>query len=292
MSAYRAFTSTSPVNQKAPAKVHPDSDAIIAWILADPKVTNYVHLAGLDATGKWGVPVYWASPSDPIRVIKAAPGAYALPPEFAAVRIPDGAHADPTPDGSMTVYDLNSGTVIWVWKAVPDGKNWMASGGSIHYLASNGLDKLWKTYAGWDKRNRGHRGVPGSTFPVRWDELQAGVIEHFLKIAVHVTKASNVFPMTGNENGSSEKYAPDEGLRIVIKPSVDVTKKGLKPMALTIAHALQDYGAIIGDQSGGPVSLPMENLVAEGRGWLWSGNLDATSLKAIPLTDYQILAVV
>jgi hypothetical protein len=56
-----------------------------------------------------------------------------------------------------------------------------------------------------------------------------------------------------------------------------------------VAQALQRYGAFIGDQSGGPVALKLENTVAEGQGWLWSGVLDAQSLSAIPLDDYEVV---
>jgi hypothetical protein len=55
-----------------------------------------------------------------------------------------------------------------------------------------------------------------------------------------------------------EKYAPPEGARIRIKPSIDLSTFDLSPQAMTIARALQEYGAVIGDQSGGPASLKLE----------------------------------
>ena len=64
---------------------------------------------------------------------------------------------------------------------------------------------------------------------------------------------------------------------------------GLSPAALVIATSLQRYGAVIGDQSGGPAALKVENTVAEGRGWLWSGILGADSLRAIPLSAFEVI---
>jgi len=46
---------------------------------------------------------------------------------------------------------------------------------------------------------------------------------------------------------------------------------------------------VISDQSGGPVSLKLENTVAEGRGWLWRGVLEDGSLRRIPLRLFEVL---
>jgi hypothetical protein len=56
-----------------------------------------------------------------------------------------------------------------------------------------------------------------------------------------------------------------------------------------IAQALQRYGAVVGDQSGSSVVIKVENTVAEGRGYLWSGVLTANSLATIPLDAYEVV---
>jgi hypothetical protein len=93
---------------------------------------------------------------------------------------------------------------------------------------------------------------------VRYDEVEHGATKHVLKIAVPRTKFRHVFPMVGDECGTSRKYAPPEGTRIRIKPSLDLSTLGLSPEAMIVARALQHYGAVIGDQSGGPISLRLE----------------------------------
>ncbi|MCX7015398.1 MAG: hypothetical protein NTW86_23070, partial [Candidatus Sumerlaeota bacterium] len=114
-------------------------------------------------------------------------------------------------------------------------------------------------------------------------------IRHVLKIAVNTTKAAHVFPMVGDEKGTQAADAPPEGARIRIKASIDLSQRDLSPAARVIATALQQYGAVIGDQSGGPVNLKVENTVAEGRGQRWEGVLSEDALASIPLDDYEIV---
>lgn len=286
---YRAFPETSFWNKVVPAAapVHPNSAKIISFLKED-NLFGYVHLSGTDATGRWGQPVYWAGNGDPeyeITSTRYKP----LPPEFSSLRIPRGAKPDPTPDAEMTVYDLERGYVAGLYRAVYDSATdtWTVGGGDIFYLDSNGLHGALPQ---GDPRNAGHhRGLPPPSYAVRFDEIQAGAVDHVLKIGVNTTKAEAVFPMIGHENGTTHPYAPPEGARIRIKPTVDLSKLDLSPAALVIATALQRYGAIIGDQTGGPIELKTQNTIAEGRGHLWEGVVHADSLAAIPLDLYEIL---
>jgi hypothetical protein len=155
----------------------------------------------------------------------------------------------------------------------------------VYHLASNGLDQ--RAAGADDPRNWGHRGVPPPTYAVRWDEIQEGSIDHALKIAIQHT-CQHVWPMVGDEGCDSGGIVP-EGTRIRIKPGIDLTAYDLDPAALTIARALQRYGAYIGDQSGGPVALKIENTIAEGKGYLWNGVLEPRSLEAIPLSAFEVV---
>jgi hypothetical protein len=205
------------------------------------------------------------------------------------VRIPAGAAPDDTTDASMVVYDVGMGKVYAFWQTSYDAsaKQWSSCGGTVFYLSSNGIvGSLDQTD---QPANYGHRGVPPAAFVVRYDEVSSGVIDHVLKIAVNTTKCSHAFPMSGDECGTSSANAPPEGARIRIKQSVDLNALGLSSSALVVARALQTYGAVIGDQSGGPVELKLENVVAQNRGWLWSGVLSSTSLSGIPLDDFEVI---
>jgi hypothetical protein len=287
--SYLPFKSTSYWSTRLPrnAPVARDSRQIIAY-LETHSTTRYVSLAGTASTGAWGAPIYRARSTDPRYRIRNS-CRYPQPSEFTSVRIPVGARPDPTPDAEMTVYDARRGFVYGLWRATynPTAHTWSACGGTVYYLSSNGLQG---TLPESDQpRNFGHRGVPPNVFAVTLNEIRSGAITHMLKISVARTKCRHVFPMVGDECGTSARYAPPEGTRLRIKPGVDLRHLGLSPAALIIARALKHYGAVIGDQSGGAVTLKVENTVAEGRGWRWRGVLNARSLARVPLRDFQVV---
>jgi hypothetical protein len=84
----------------------------------------------------------------------------------------------------------------------------------------------------------------------------------------------------GDYHGSDPEVPP-QGIRLRIKPSIDLEDFDLPDQALVIAQALQRYGAYIGD-SGGVTALKLENTMAEGRGQLW--DVSATDLCQLPLS--------
>jgi hypothetical protein len=271
------------------APTDPSSPAIMSYIRADSS-TSYIALSGGSQNGYWGTPVYNAHVGDPVyNVHKNCTGH--IPPEFSAVRIPAGARPDQTADASMVIYDALKGREYGFWHARYDRikDRWTACGGTVYYMASNGLAGTLRQSN--EPRNYGHRGVPPETYAVSYREIQLGVIDHMLRIAVDTTKCHHVFPMAGDECGTYASSAPPEGAIIRIKHSVDLTRLGLSRAALIVARALQTYGAVISDQSSGPAELKLENVVAEGRGWLWQGVLSATSLSKIPLSSYEIVTL-
>ena len=285
---YRAFPASSYWNQPLPTNVPIDTDsAKILEFLKNDSTTNYIRLAGTSSSGNWGNPIYWAGADDPTRKVKNICSSSGQPPEFQSVRIPRGARPDSSTDKTMTVYDVEKGIVYGFFKASVSSGVWSSCGGVVYYLGSNGL--VGRLPESDEPRNYGHRGVPPPTYAIRYDEISAGAIQHVLKIAVHHAADEYVFPMTGHESGSSDPYAPPEGTRIRIKPSVNLSSLGLSPGALVVAKALQKYGAIIGDQSAGPVNLKVENTVAERRGYLWNGVLTTTSLSRIRLNMFEVI---
>ncbi len=270
------------------APTDPNSANIMAFIRAD-STTNYVRISGGTQDGLWGTPVYHSGADDPTYRIHNSCGTTHAPPEFDSVRIPVGAKPDPTSDASMVVIDSSRGKEYALWHAAFNGdtQTWHSCGGSVYYLASNELAGSLKQSN--ERRNYGHRGIPPDILAVTWQELQSGSIDHVLRVAVNNTKCKHVFPMSGDECGSWAQWAPPEGAIMRIKQSVDLGSLGLSAPALVVARALQHYGAVIGDQSGGPVEIKLENTVAEGRGWLWKSVLSATSMSRIPLSSFEII---
>jgi hypothetical protein len=102
------------------------------------------------ADGAWAERIFWAQDGD---------DEYVAGPFPSSVRIP--AHAVPaaTRDSQLTIYDVPRGYVIKLHHATVDGSSWTAMGGSLYYLASNGL--IGRLPESDEPRNRGHRG-PGT----------------------------------------------------------------------------------------------------------------------------------
>jgi hypothetical protein len=283
------FSETSYWNTPLPARapIARNSGEIIQY-LQSVSNADFISLAGTGRTGEWGMPIYEAGDGDPVYdVANTCPTM--RPPEFAQVRIPLGARADPTSDAAMTIYDRGQGLVFGLWRARYDATSdaWTACGGSVYYLGSNGLHGQLPDSD--EPRNVGHRGIPPPTWAVQMAEIESRSIAHVLKIAVPATKCEHVFPMVRDECGTTAMDAPPEGTRIRIKPSIDLSRLPLSPAARVVARALKRYGAVIGDQSGRGVVLKVENTVIQGQGWLWQGILDARSLSAIPLNAYEVI---
>ena len=286
---FRAFSQSSYWNTPLPAAAptDPRSSEMIRFLKNDNS-TNYLTLAGADGNGEWGNPIYWAKPSHKTYNVQNSCD-YRRPEEFDAIRIPPNAGHDPTSDAAMTVYDVEKRLVYGFYQARYDKAQdtWSACGGTVYYLDSNGLDG---SLAQSDQnKNFGHRGVPPSTYAVRYEEIKEGSIDHVLKIAINTAHQNHVWPMTGSDGDSTATFAPPEGARIRLKPSIDLDKLNLSKAERTIATALQRYGAVIGDQSGASAVLKVENTVAEGRGQLWKGVLKPDSLRMFGFDDFEFV---
>lgn len=288
--AFRAFKASSYWNKPLPrgAAADPRSAAMIRYLERD-SAYPYIRVVGTEPSGGWGEPIYWALPLDPTYDVRST--RYSLPEEFRSLRIPVGAQPAATADGQMTIYDLTAGGVYKLWQAHYDvtTDTWSAGGGSYYYLRSNGLHGSLDEAD--EPRNAGHRGNPPALHAVRFDEIRAGSIDHVLKISINTPSIDHVWPMIGSDGDSTDPSAPPQGARLRIKPEVDLTKLGLSPAALVVAKALQKYGAVVGDSSGAPASLKVENTVQEGRGQLWDGLLSVDSLSAIPFNLYEVVAL-
>jgi hypothetical protein len=285
-SVYRAFSAKSYWNTPLPRQVpiDPRSGQFIQALESSSQF-DYIRLAGTDASGRWGMPIYWATPSDPTYHVTNSCG-LAMPHAFNGVRIPRGARPSSTEDANLIVYDRARGAVYALQHAAYDGAtdSWSSCGGTVYWLGSNGLEGTLPQSN--DRANFGHRGAPPPTYAIRWAEIRAGTIHHVLRLSVNGT-CGHVFPMTGDEG--CDRGMPPEGTRLRIDPTVDLSRLGLSGPALVIARALQSYGAVITDRSDGPMIIGVEDTVTEGLGWLWRGVLDASSLQRIPLRDFQVV---
>lgn len=270
---------TSPLPADAPS--NPDAAAILDYLTDAPQSEGgYLHLSGAGAS-PWGQPIYWSTPKDPVYDVRAA--RFRLPPELSSLRIPEGARPATTSDAAMVVVDMQRGYAVGLWRAQYDdaANTWSAGGAQVTYLASDGLDR--RTGRSAEQNNFGSlRGNNPAVAAVRLDEVRRGSIPHVLKIAVGPESSTRyVFPMVGSDGDATEPAAPPAGLRLRIKPSVDLRSLGLDREALVIARAIQRYGVYIGDNSG-VTSLKLENTRVAGNGQGWK--VSSSALQDLPFT--------
>jgi hypothetical protein len=240
---YRAFSDSSEWNKPLPADapVHPNSAAIINEIRGyangpSPRIVR----------GAWAEPMYFADAADPV----------CTPPgSFAPVHVPPEATPAPTSDAQLTIFDLAGGTVVKFWQATRNGNCFNFNGISQYELASNGLHKDLPESD--SPNNFGHRGYPPALHGARVEEVQAGVIRHVIKVALDKTAECHHYPGQGHESGKGGVLTC-EGLILRIKPSIDLSTRGLTPGMLVIAEAMQDYGVVIGDTGGVMMAYKVE----------------------------------
>jgi hypothetical protein len=282
---YRAFEVNSWWNTPLPDKVpvDPHAGAILHYLRTAPQSgRGCLTLAGA-GDNPWGNPIYWAKPGDPTYDVTGL--VLDRPAELSDLRIPRLAQPAPNSDSTMSIYDLQRGYVAALSGAHYDASNdsWTARGATITYLDSNGLNV--KTGQSDNPHNVGsHRGNNGATMTASWDQVNAGALRHVLKIAAGPELSERyVFPMVGSDGGyaGNRPGVPPEGLRLRLKPTVDLAALHLKRQALVIATALQRYGMYLGD-SGGTTALKLENTRLEGRGQLW--NIPSDALCVLPFT--------
>jgi hypothetical protein len=280
----RAFDPDSWWNTPLPsdAPLEPNGAAILDYLRTAPESgPGCVMLAGA-GDSRWGQPVYDAGPGDPEYDVEGLPQPL---PELERLRIPSDARSAPNNDQSMSVFDRGRGYVVALTGAEYDAERdvWSARGATVTYLDSNGLHV--DTGRSDDPRNRGtHRGNNGAVMAVSHEEVAAGAIRHVLKVAAGPEVSDRyVFPMVGSDGDyhGTDPAVPPQGLRLRIRPTVDLEELGLKGEALVIARALQDYGFYIGD-SGGTTALKLESTRAHGHGQLW--RVAHNDLCALPLT--------
>lgn len=282
---YRPFRDRSWWNTPVPANApsDPAGAQVLDYLSTAPESGHgCLRLAGAQRN-KWGQPAYWVRPGDPQYAVQDLPDQ--APRELRHLRIPEGAQGADNSDGTMSVYDMGRGYVVLLTDAHYDAPTdtWSATGATVTYLDSNGLiDTAGRS---GDPRNQGtHRGNNGATSYVRYDMVAAGDVRNVLKIASGPALANRgVFPMTGSDGTVTDPGvgAPPEGLRLRLKPSIDLRQLGLHPQALVIAKALQKYGVYLGD-SGGTTALKLEDTRAEGRSQLWT--VTADDLCMLPFT--------
>jgi hypothetical protein len=162
------------------------------------------------------------------------PGPYPIPPD---APIEGGPASDG--DRHILVVDRDNCLLYETWSTYPRGNGWTAGGGAKFDLRSNALRP--DTWTSADAA-----GLPILPGLVRYDEVQAGRIEHALRLTLPATHDGYLWPARHRAGVSDpgNLLAP-MGARFRLKASVDIS--GYSAGNQVILRALKKYGAFLAD---------------------------------------------
>jgi hypothetical protein len=200
------------------------------------------------------------------------PGPYPIPPD---AQIEGG--KDSKGDRHVLVLQQGKCKLYEMWDAYPinSGESWQAGSGAIFHLNSNKLRP-----DGWTSADAA--GLPILPALVKCDEVQAGEIDHALRVTFHETQQGYIHPATHYASNSRKKTLPPMGLRLRMKASYDIS--GLYGQAHVIAVAMKKYGMFVADNG--------SNWYFQGEGGTnsscWNDN-DLDQLKNVPGTAFEVV---
>ncbi|MBV8343736.1 MAG: hypothetical protein JO190_01955 [Candidatus Eremiobacteraeota bacterium] len=200
------------------------------------------------------------------------PGPYPIPRN---PQIEGGKHS--TGDRHVLILQQGKCKLYEMWDAFPldHGRRWRAGSGALFHLNSNKLRPN-----GWTSADAA--GLPILPALVKCAEVQAGAIEHALRVTFSQTQEGYIHPATHYASDSRSKTLPPMGLRIRMKASYDIS--GITGQAHVIAVAMKTYGMLVADNG--------SNWYFQGEGGktssCWNNN-DLDQLKNVPNTAFEVV---
>jgi hypothetical protein len=297
---WRPFNDASPWNTPiaSGAAVDASSTTMISDLSTIPGQTSFwINIQD------YSVPVYWVdSKSTAMATVTASLGGSGFRMGAASDSVAGGTGPAPIPPGAMPAVGTDRHLAIvdraaameWgFWDADHGTGGWTAGEASTMDLSGSGVrppehNNPW--WAGHGPRACGFGLIAGL---ITVDEIRAGAIEHALVIAYPHVRSRYYTPPASSAQGTTTDALPTRGIlcggRIQLDPTLDVTTLGLSPAGVTIARALQKYGAYVGDYSGA-VSL-YADASADAQAYWSSGALANDSAQAIPLNRFRVLTI-
>lgn len=223
--------------------VHPASSTFVDTIGA----TATVHPdfgSGLWEGAPIGIPYATVGSDQPAVEVsfyyddESDPGPYPIPPNAPVEGAPPGGIASGG-DRHVIVVDVDDCVLYEVFDAQrrPDG-SWDAGSGAVFDLTGYDLRP-----DGWTSADAA--GLPILPGLVRFDEVEAGAIEHALRFTAPRTRAAHVWPARHHASDRTGVEYPPLGLRFRLRADFDTS--GFSQQARVVAEALKRYGMILAD---------------------------------------------
>src|SRR5262245_8478270 len=174
------------------------------------------------------VPIVYTAYGD-----ESNPGPFPIPPN---ALIEGGANS--TGDRHVLVVQTGTCKLYELFNAHPvSGGSWTADSGAVWDLHSHALRP-----DGWTSADAA--GLPIFPGLVRYDEVQAGAINHALRFTVPKTQNTHLWPARHHTAPTGTQYPP-MGLRFRLKASFDISSFSAKNQV--ILRALKKYGMFVSD---------------------------------------------
>ena len=270
-------------NQPIPptAAIDPDSAAMVSASLA-----AYAGSANFATSNQWSKPLAYANPLSTTYPVGCTTYDCQTPVSFA---IPRYAAPATGSDHHLVVLDPATSNELDMWQASYNAGADSWSAGSRYVTASNG----WGAQCSSGQHCLGAVAAGFAAFGgvVRPEEIAQGHIDHALFFADPNTRAGDIAcPATHTDGWASDPAAIPEGARIQLDPGFDVDDQAWPTWEKVIAHALQTYGAYLGD-SGGSLAFSAEpNLDRGYDAWSLAGVTGPDpSLADLPWSSFRVL---
>jgi len=165
-------------------------------------------------------------------------------------------------DRRMIIVDTDEHKVYEFYQMINSGGNsWSCTGEFVWDLNGYRIQPNDVLHPPYGLASVNAAGVPEIAGLVRYDEVQAGVVDHavggvIVQINYSVSWPGSHKPPENNQAWSRSGEFPDYSQRMRLKDSVDISSFG--PEAKVVAIALKKYGVIITDRGSLGVSLNVE----------------------------------
>jgi hypothetical protein len=228
----RPFAASSPWNVTIP----PDP-------VLDPnsaEIAKYVGYKAAAALYEDGVPIWEASPSDPLNNVPCTEPWGTCQLSQQPIPIPSTAQSSPGSDHAMVVIDENTGYDFWQASRTSP-TSWTTSWGTSFSVAGSGYGD-----------GATGAGIPLLAGVAKINEMTEEKLNHALTFSTNATcKEVFQYPASKTDGKTTNTYCLPEGARVQLDPEINVDAiPGITSGEKTVAHALQTYGAYCRDSTG------------------------------------------
>ena len=250
----------------------------ISQMPVDPNSANYMNYIGagnlhpdFGGNGAYGIPYIVVPQNQPMTQVnftaygdESDPGPYPIPlnAPIEGGGVGDS-HVIAVQQGACKLYEM--------FDAHPNGGAWDAGSGAVFDLNSNALRP--DTWTSADAA-----GLPILAGLIRYDEVQAGAINHAIRFTIPSVRRAWIHPATHYGTTTNANALP-YGAKVRLKPSYDIS--GYHGASRVILEALRRYGMIVADQG----SRWYITGAADPR---WDDD-DLNQLKGVPSSAFEVV---